>query len=116
MEFALPTLSATRETGPRLLFRRLGSEVAWDDFERNKLLLRSLSWGSGTMTDALLSRPCSASAVVSSADVTVVAVVGVEAGDGLGGGGYGRLELRRAFEKRLELLEKALGLNRPAVA
>ncbi len=89
MELALPSFSATLEAVPPLR-RRSESSLPCEDRERNRLRrLDSFCWTD--TAEALLAMCwCSTLAVVSAVEV----VVGVEAGEGGGGG----LRLRRAFE------------------
>lgn len=111
IELALASLSVMRELGPKLLFRLSDLGGPCEDLDRNRLLLLD-SLSSTETTDALRSKGCSTSLMVSGIDEFAEE----EAGEGGGG-----RALMRAFEKRQDvvlfekLFEKPLGLNRPAV-
>lgn len=120
IELALPSLSAMREFERKLLFRfrfsdlggpcdDLGGPGPCDDLERNRLLLFD-SVSSTETTDGRRSKAWSTSLIASGTCEFVEEVAGE--------GGGGRAALIRALEKRrdVELFEKPLGLNRPAVA
>jgi len=109
IELALPSLSAIREFARKLLFRFSDLGGPCDDLERNRLLLFDSVSSTGT-TGGCRSKGWSTS-LIGSGNCEFVEEVAGE-------GGGGRAALIRALEKRrdVELFEKPLGLNRPAVA